>query len=74
MKIKDIIVIATPINKDTLLFNGTVQGKQINNILVSNRTFEEGETYLLSLTNVSIAGSSVIGDVKTMRTIKEGNI
>jgi len=42
------VLIATPVSKDILAFNGVLDGKPVADVFVCNRTFEEGKTYMVA--------------------------
>lgn len=63
------ILIARAINKDTLEFNGIYNNKEISQVLISNKTFEENKRYILQLEDIQQEGSCIIANASKTKEL-----
>jgi hypothetical protein len=54
------LLIAKPLNKDTLIFNGVFEGNKVERVLVTNRCFEELKTYAVTFDSYEMVGTNMV--------------
>ena len=64
------LLIAKPINKDTLYFNGKLNGIEVENVLVCNRIFDENKTYMIAFDSYDLVGRNLIIDATKCVEVK----
>jgi len=55
-------------NKDTIEFNGVLNGQPIKQVLLANRVVEEGQ-YMISFNESEVVGESLIVEVINLKKV-----